>query len=38
MRSVLVAFVMFHLNRSALDPAGHARVAWTMIRALGGTR
>ena len=35
MRSILVAFVMFHLNRYALDAAGHARVAWTMIRALG---
>jgi thiopeptide-type bacteriocin biosynthesis protein len=34
MRGILVAFVMFHLNRHAFDVAGHARVVWTMLRAL----
>lgn len=34
MRSVLVAFVMFHLNRYGLDAGGHARLAWSMIRDL----
>jgi len=33
MRSILVAFVMFHLNRQGFDIAGHAKLVWTMIRA-----
>jgi thiopeptide-type bacteriocin biosynthesis protein len=32
LRGILLAFVMFHLNRRGFDPAGHARLVWTMIR------
>jgi hypothetical protein len=37
LRSVLGSVVLFHLHRYGFDAAGHARVAYAMLRALDPT-